>query len=150
MTRSVLVAPALLLAASLAAIGCDQKLSDVAGPTPNLEPTLSSIQRDIFNASDSSGRASCITCHTDQGRTPAAGLVLLEGRSYGALVGASSVRKPGALRVTAGNPDASFLIDKLAGGPGLVGSRMPLGGPYLTEGQIRIIRRWIELGAQND
>lgn len=149
MTRSVLVVPALLLA-SLVAVGCDQKLSDVAGPTPNLEPTLSSIQQNIFSASDSSGRPTCVTCHTDQGRTPAAGLVLLEGRSYGSLVGTASTRKPGALRVVAGDPDTSFLLTKITGGAGLVGSRMPMGGPYLTEGQIRIIRRWIELGAQND
>jgi len=31
-----------------------------------------------------------------------------------------------------------------------VGDRMPRLGPYLSDGQIRIIRRWIELGAKND
>ncbi len=150
MTRRALATVALLLAATLATAGCDQKLSDIGGPTPNLEPTFASIQRDIFSATDSSGRTSCVTCHTDQGRTPAAGLVLLEGRAYGALVGVASTRKPGATRVTAGDPNASFLMDKLTGGAGLVGNRMPLNGPYLTDGQIRIIRRWIELGARND
>lgn len=150
MTRSALATLTLLAAATLALAGCDQKLADVAGPTPNLEPTFASIQRDIFSATDSSGRTSCVTCHTDQGRTPAAGLLLLEGRAYGALVGVASTRKPGAMRVTAGNPDASFLLDKLTGGAGIVGTRMPLNGPYLSDGQIRIIRRWIELGAKND
>jgi len=150
MTRSALATLTLLAATTLALAGCDQKLSDVAGPTPNLEPTFASIQRDIFSASDASGRTSCVTCHTDQGRTPAAGLVLLEGRSYGALVGVAATRKPGAVRVTAGDPGASFLLDKLTGGAGIVGNRMPLNGPYLSDGQIRIIRRWIELGAKND
>ena len=27
---------------------CDEKLSKIAGPSPNLEPTFASIQRDIF------------------------------------------------------------------------------------------------------
>jgi hypothetical protein len=32
-----------------------------------------------------------------------------------------------------------------------VGERMPrTGGPYLTEGQVAIIKRWIALGAPND
>ena len=74
--------------AALAVAGCDEELSSITGPTPNLEPTLSSIQTNIFNMSDSSGRLACIGCHTDQGRAPAgAGLVLLEGRSYQQLVG---------------------------------------------------------------
>ena len=39
---------------------CDEKLSSLAGPTPNLEPTFASIQRDIFEATDSSGRSACV------------------------------------------------------------------------------------------
>jgi hypothetical protein len=31
-----------------AAAGCDEKLSDFTGPTANLTPTFSSIQRDIL------------------------------------------------------------------------------------------------------
>lgn len=31
---------------------CDEKLSDIAGPTPDLSPSLASIQRDIFSAAD--------------------------------------------------------------------------------------------------
>ena len=43
----------------LVTAGCDEKLSDIAGPTPNLEPAFSSIQRDILNAADSAGRPAC-------------------------------------------------------------------------------------------
>ena len=142
-----------VLAAVLAAIaaGCDEKLSDVAGPTPDLEPTLSSIQREIFNTTDSSGRQSCIGCHTDVGRTPAGNLVLLEGRSYAQLVGRASSLKSGAVLVRPNDPDGSYLIHKVEGRGDIIGQRMPrTGGPFLTEGQIRIIRRWIELGAKND
>lgn len=149
--RKFVIVGAVLASAALAAAGCDQKLSDVAGPTPALEPTFASIQREIFNAPDSAGRTACIGCHTDQGRNPAAGLVLLEGRSHAQLVGVAARNKPGAIRVVAGDPNASYLVHKLEGTPGIVGQRMPFGtGPYLTEGQMRILRRWIELGAKND
>lgn len=143
----------IVLAAALAAGGaaCDERLSDVAGPSPNLEPTLSSIQREIFNTTDSSGRLACTSCHTDNGRTPTGNLILLEGRSSQALVGVPSRQKAGAVLVAAGDPSNSYLLDKLEGRSDIVGARMPrTAGPFLTEGQIRIIRRWIELGAKND
>lgn len=142
-----------MVAAALALGGaaCDENLSDVAGPTPGLEPTLSSIQREIFNVTDSSGRLACIQCHTDSGRTPAANLILLEGRSYGQLVGRASGQKAGATLVVPNDPDNSYVIHKLEGRSDIVGARMPrTNGPFLTEGQISIIRRWIELGARND
>jgi hypothetical protein len=136
-------------ALTLAAAGCDESLSDLAGPTPDLQPTFSSIQREIFNTTDSSGRQACITCHVTGG--PAGFLPLTEGVSYGNLVNRTSTAKPGAVRVIPGDPDGSYLVQKLDGTPGIVGQRMPrTGGPYLTEGQVRIIRRWIELGANND
>jgi hypothetical protein len=142
-----------VLAAALAlgAAGCDEKLSDVAGPTPDLEPTLSSIQREIFNTTDSSGRLACIQCHSDNGRVTAGNLVLLEGRSYNQLVQRASSFKPEAVLVVPDDPDGSYLIHKLEGRSDIIGQRMPrTTGPFLTDGQISIIRRWIELGARND
>ena len=65
------------VALTVAAAACDESLSDVTGPTPNLEPTLSSIQREIFDTTDSSGRLACITCHAPiGGRAAASGLNL--------------------------------------------------------------------------
>lgn len=142
---------ALVVSLAFLSVACDERLSDIAGPTPNLVPTLSSIQREIFNTQDSTGRLSCIQCHTNVGRNPSAGLNLLEGQSYAALVGRASVQKAGTTLVVPGDPDASYLIHKLEGAPGLVGVRMPRGtGPFLTDGQMSIIRRWIQLGAKND
>lgn len=142
-----------VLAAALAmgTAGCDEQLSDVAGPTPDLQPTLSSIQREIFNTTDSSGRLACIQCHSDNGRVTAGNLVLLEGRSYNQLVQRASSFKPGAVLVVPDDPDGSYLIHKLEGRSDIIGQRMPrTTGPFLTDGQISIIRRWIELGARND
>jgi hypothetical protein len=145
--RQVILAAALACATG----ACDEKLGEVAGPTPDLEPTLSAIQRDIFNTTDSSGRAACIQCHSDNGRIAAANLVLLEGRSHASLVGRASGFKPGAVLVVPNSPDESYMIHKLEGRSDIVGQRMPrTGGPFLTDGQISIIRRWIELGARND
>jgi len=128
---------------------CDEALSSLTGPTPNLEPTLSSIQREIFDTTDSSGRLACINCHN--GRNPFVPGNLTAGASYATLVNTRSVEKPALLRVAPGDPANSYFIHKLEGGPSIVGERMPRGtGPYLTPGQMLVIRRWIELGAAND
>jgi hypothetical protein len=138
-------------AAFVGTVACDESLSSLTGPTPNLEPTFTSIQREIFDTTDSSGRQSCVSCHSAVGRVPPAGLDLTAGNSYSRLVGVSSVERPGVLRVAAGDPENSYLIHKLEGRPGIVGLRMPRGtGPFLTDGQMLVIRRWIELGAPND
>ena len=132
-------------------VACDERLRDVAGPSPNLQPSFASIQREIFNAPDSSGRLGCTQCHSDAGRTPSGGLVLLEGRAYQALVGQPSRLKAGATLVVPGDPENSYLIKKLEGAADIAGVRMPRSaGPYLTAGQMAIIRRWIALGAKND
>jgi hypothetical protein len=135
---------------SMGAAGCDEALSDVGGPTPNLTPTFSSIQRDVFESGDSSGRVPCTQCHNPGGRLFAGGLDLTAASSYASLVGVESRAKPGAIRVVAGDPDGSYLIHKLEGGPDIVGLQMPRTGPPLTDGQIQIIERWIALGARND
>jgi len=141
----------MVMVGALAWAGCDESLSSITGPTPNLEPTFSSIQTNIFNQSDSSGRLACIQCHTDAGRTPSGNLVLLEGRSYQQLVGRGSTGKPGATLVIPGDADNSYIIHKLEGSADIVGQRMPRGnGPFLTEGQILVIRQWIKDGAPNN
>jgi hypothetical protein len=142
----------LILAAVAVSVGaCDEGLSTIAGPTPNLEPTFSSIQRDIFEASDSSGRALCVGCHTSVGRTPAGGLSLLRDVAYDQMVNVPSAQRTSVMRVAPGNPDASYLIHKLDGRAGIGGLRMPRNGPpFLTDGQIMIIRRWIEIGAKRN
>jgi hypothetical protein len=137
----------LLLPLGLALAACDEKLSTLAGPTPNLEPTFASIQSSIFEASDSTGRAACTTCHTNTGRNPSGGLNLNHDVAYAQLVNVPSPRKPGAIRVIPGDPDNSYIIRKLEGASDIAGSRMPLRGPFLTDGQILIIRRWIAIGA---
>ena len=141
----------MLTALALIAAGCDENLRDVAGPTPDLQPTFSTIQRDIFTAADTSGRVACTGCHNAQGARFAAGLNLADADAYAQLVNVASSQKPGAVRVIPGDPDNSYLVHKIEGAPGIVGQRMPRNnGPFLTPGQILIIRSWIRQGARND
>jgi hypothetical protein len=137
-----------VLAAVIGFGACDEKLSTLAGPTPNLEPTFASIQRDIFETTDAAGRTSCVTCHTKLGRNPSGQMILLHDLAYDQIVNVSSVEKPGVPRIKPGDPDGSYLVQKVEGRAGISGRRMPFSGPpYLTDGQILILRRWIEIGA---
>lgn len=136
------------VALALACAGCDESLAELAGPTPNLTPTFSSIQRDIFQAADSSGRPSCAGCHNPNGSGfRSVGLDLGSADAYGQLVGVASRQRAGVLRVVPGDPDNSYLIHKLEGRSSIVGVRMPQRGPFLSDGQMAIIRRWIDIGA---
>ena len=137
-----------LVCASVCLSACDEKLSSLGGPTPNLEPTFASIQRDVFETTDSSGRTSCVSCHTNTGRVPAGGLNLNHDAAYDQLVNAGAVERAGAKRVAPGDSANSYLYLKLIGASGIVGRRMPQNGPpYLSDGQILIIQRWIDTGA---
>ncbi len=136
----------------LFSVGCDEKLSDLTGPTPNLTPTFSSIQKEIFSTQDSSGRLACSSCHVPGGPASGTGLFLTDAAtSYAALVGRGSRLKPGETLVIPGDPDNSYLVRKLEGGPNINGLRMPRNnGPFLTEGQMLVLRRWIKEGAANN
>jgi hypothetical protein len=136
------------IALAVGAAACDEKLSTIAGPTANLEPTFASIQTNIFELTDSAGRNACVSCHTNVGRTPAGGLNLLHDVAYDQLVNVTATQNGSLKRVNPGNPEASYVVHKIEGRAGIVGRRMPFNGPpFMTDGQILILRRWIELGA---
>lgn len=102
-----------------------------------LTPEFASIQANVLTPI-------CTTCHS--GAAAPLGLRLDEGVSYALLVNAPSVEVPGLLRVNPGNPDDSYLIQKLEG-TAAVGARMPLGGPPLPPDTIGVVRQWILEGA---
>jgi len=105
-------------------------------------PRLSSIQANVFTPI-------CTQCHL--GTSPAGGLNLEEGQSYANLVGKKRLFDP-EIRVVAGNADTSFIIDKLENNNlgGSRGDQMPLGGPFLEEQVIDVIRQWINDGAKDN
>lgn len=87
----------------------------------------------------------CTQCHIGAGAP--VGLQLDAQNAFSKLVGVPSVEKSGVLRVAPGNPSQSYLIQKLEGAPGIVGGRMPLGGPFLPQATIDVIAQWISNGA---
>jgi len=87
----------------------------------------------------------CSVCHA--GGAAPQGLRLDAANSYAMLVGVASTESPGVLRVAPGDPDHSYLIQKLEG-HAAVGARMPLGGPYLDADTMALLRQWIANGAQ--
>src|SRR6266513_2592072 len=133
----------------LALAGCGSGSGDESGQPPGggmpLVATLPSIQANVFSIY-------CVRCHT--GATAPFGLSLDPEFSAGNLINVVSPRDPDPMhptliRVVPGDPDASFLIQKLQGtqAPEL-GERMPDGGPYLLTPTINVIRQWIQDGAQ--
>src|SRR5256885_7598380 len=137
-----------VLFVGVASVACDESLSSLVGPTPNLEPTFSSIQAEIFEKTDSAGRTACTTCHTSTGRNPSGGMNLNHDVAYAQIVNAPTRSPVGKTRVIPGDPDNSYLIHKLEGSADISGKRMPNNGPpYLTDGQVLVIRRWIAIGA---
>jgi hypothetical protein len=87
----------------------------------------------------------CTTCHIGTGAPQ--GLRLDAGNSYAMLVNVASAEVPAALRVNPGNPNASYIVQKIEG-TAAVGVRMPANGPpYLPQDRIDLVRRWIAAGA---
>lgn len=106
-----------------------------------LEPTLSSIQDNIFTPV-------CTECHA--GTTAPEGLRLEEGLAYDNLVEIPSEQVPELFRVEPNAPDNSYLVRKLEGTQS-VGARMPRNGPpFLEQSEIDVIRQWISDGAMDD
>lgn len=116
-------------------------------PTPPPPPpaiTLAQLQTTIFTPS-------CSGCHTGGGGSLPSSMNLSNAAaSFAALVGVASTEQPALQRVTANNPDASYLVRKLEGGPVITGARMPAGGGPLDPALIANVRAWITAGAQNN
>lgn len=103
-----------------------------------LLPTWQSIQDNVFTPI-------CTACHV--GASPPQGLNLEEANSYALLVDVASVEQSAIDRVSTGDPNNSYIIMKLEGDAGISGGRMPLGGPFLDQSTIDVIRLWITDGA---
>ena len=120
--------------------GSDMPAASAGGTAPpiqGLQPTLASIQDNVFTPT-------CIGCHS--GANAPQGLQLTAGNSAANLINVPAPRDPTQIRVIPGNPDGSLLIQKLQG-TATLGARMPLGQPPLDPSTIAVIRLWITNGA---
>jgi hypothetical protein len=96
----------------------------------------------------------CVTCHdaSKQGLPSYPALPLTADASHAALVNVAADETCGGTRVVPGNPDTSYLVQKLEQATPCNGSRMPR--PFevgvatpLTADQLATIRSWIQAGA---
>ena len=110
-------------------------------PPPPLSADFASIQANVFTPI-------CSVCHV--GGSAPQGLRLDADNSYNLLVGVPSTEVPSVLRVEPGDPDSSYIIQKLEG-HAAVGAQMPFGcptsQPCLPTTTIAFIRQWVTNGA---
>jgi hypothetical protein len=148
LSRSTVAVSCLVLVSACAGDGPASVPSPTPGATqtPGSGPSIDAVQNQIFNLY-------CLQsgCHNAADR--AEGLVLEAGASWSNLVNVAPVNiaaaESGQLLVRPFSPETSFLITKLEGpAPSSgQGSRMPQGGPFLSETQIDLVREWILGGA---
>jgi len=100
------------------------------------------VQTEIFTPT-----CAAIGCHDPIGRQQ--GMVLKAPGAYTNVVGVPSTEMPSLPRIAPGDPTNSYLYRKIVGA-GITGDRMPQGGPYLSDAQIKLVRDWILRGAPND
>lgn len=114
----------------------------LTGPPPAV--SFASDVQPIFTAHC----ATAMFCHT--GPSPAQGMNLSAGMAYAAIAGVPSMEVPALDRVAPGDPANSYLVRKINGGPSILGSQMPLGGPFLSPAEIAVITDWVQQGAANN
>jgi hypothetical protein len=111
------------------------------GVAPSLAPRLSEIEAQVFSRS-------CVfsACHGPTG--PEQGLSLAPP-VFARIVDQPASEAPDRLRVAPGDPDGSYLLEKLERRQPLVGQQMPPGQP-LDPPVLAAIRQWIVAGAADD
>jgi hypothetical protein len=104
--------------------------------------TFTRVQNELFTPT-----CAAIGCHDSLGQQE--GQILAPGQAYAMIVNHPSTEMPQLMRVLPGDPANSYLYRKITGS-GITGDRMPQGGPFLTDAQIKLVRDWIRRGAPND
>jgi hypothetical protein len=110
---------------------------------PASTATLDALQANVFTPS-----CAFSGCHSGPtGNLLPAGMDLSSAdASFASLVGVASLQQPSLQRVTANDPDNSYLVQKIEG-TAASGGRMPLSGGVLDQALIDDIRQWISDGA---
>ena len=141
-TKPLILSGTLAALAALFLLSCGGGNGTTSQPPTTVkdDPSFSADIQPIFNSS-------CISsgCHN---ATASAGLVLLQGQSYAALVNVDSSQDNTKKRVLPGDATNSYIVIKLEGRQ-TVGVRMPLGGSLNTN-SIQNIKNWISKGAKNN
>ena len=138
--KGFFLTPVMLLLAACTA-GNGEGLDQNGQPIPIVPPA----QSDFQEIQDTVFTPICTQCHI--GASAPQGLRLDAANSYAMLVNVNSNEVPTLKRVNPGNPDQSYIVQKISGNAA-VGGRMPLGQAALQQDRIDLIRQWIAAGAQ--
>lgn len=98
----------------------------IANMEPTPQPTLIYFQKNVFDSCATSG------CHDNA--TQAQGLDLSAGNSLASMFGVPSSEQPLLDLIEPGDPDNSYLVDKVTGAHGQ---------PRLTQTQINALKGWV-------
>ncbi len=123
-------------------LSCDGGDGTGLPPAGPLGANFSQIQANVFTPT-----CAITGCHFGAGAPQ--GLRLDAASSFALLVGVASMEQSSVLRVAPGDPDNSYLIQKLEGSASS-GQQMPLNAPALPQPTIDVIRQWISDGAIDD
>lgn len=138
--KGIFLAPWVLALAACSA-GNGEGLDQNGQPIPT-QPTVPS---DFQQIQDTIFTPICTQCHIGAGAPQ--GLRLDAANSYAMIVSVPSNEVPALMRINPGNPDSSYLVQKIQGNAAQ-GVRMPANGPpYLSQAQIDLIRGWVAAGA---
>lgn len=111
---------------------------------PPATVTLTQLQANIFTPR-------CSSCHTGGGAgLPASMNLSSAAATFASFVNVTSIGNASLKRVLPGDPNNSWVINKLEGTNLGTTSRMPLGGPFLDQATIDQVRAWISHGALNN
>lgn len=86
---------------------------------------------------------SCTAAGCHSGPVPQMGMDLTRENYYATAVDQLSKEVPTQKIIDPGNPDASYMIQKVKGEDGIVGLPMPMTGDKLTDAEIATIEQWI-------
>lgn len=91
--------------------------------------------------------ADCTSMGCHGAPVPQEGLDLRAGHGYDELVGVAASQCGDLLLVEPGQPDTSYLLDKLLGVDQCFGTRMPKAAPAYSAAQLDLVTAWICQGA---
>jgi mono/diheme cytochrome c family protein len=106
-------------------------LGDIVAVGPAV--SLAQVQKDIFNPY-------CAGCHNTGGPPPNLQSASTSGVTS---INVASGEQPSIPYVKPGDPNGSYLVQKLLGLDSISGRQMPAGGPYLSPAQIEEVNSWI-------
>ena len=131
----------------------DQGVLEDALAACGIEPTMASLEQHYFARSCTFSSCHGVMDESGEAKPAASAPWLVSGQAHQALVGViasdPTAAAAGKMLVVPGDPDASYLVQKLEGPAPGEGALMPLGQtePLDPDCAIAALRAWIEAGA---